>query len=233
MRVIASKLASSRELVATVQAQQATIDHLVVDVTDGLSNQDVSFILKAAAEKNIPVVGTSEGFVKAGAPVAVAIDPRNVGAEAGKLASQHAAGLFDPRRFRVLVNLVVAQRLGMTVAQDRGTVEANILTLDTDGSDLVKGAPGKALVDARPEVLKKSRLSFPAIAMSTGVRSAEVVLDVTVKSDGTVGEAKVVRGDPMFSTAAIDSVKEWQFKPASRAGAPVDGTVRLNLKFQR
>ena len=234
LQVIAAPVATARDVVTAVQGLLGTVDVLVVDVTDGLSLQDVQFILKAAADQKTPVVGTSEGFLKNGAPAAVAIDPRNVGAEAGRLAAAKASGLFDPRRFRVLVNLVATQRLGMTVPQDRGIVENNILTLDTDGTDLSKGAAGgKPSNDNRPVVLKQSRLVFPPIAMNSGVRAAEVVLEVLVKTDGTVGESKVLKGDPMFTVAAKDSVKDWQFKPATRDGAPVEGTLRLNLKFQR
>jgi len=234
MTLVPAPVASAREVVGAVQGLMGKIDLLVIDVTDGLSLQDVQFILKAAQDQQVPVLGTSEGFLKAGAAAAAAIDPRNVGAEAGKLAAARAAGLFDPRRFRVMVNLVATQRLGMTVPQDRGMVDANILTLDTDGSDLVRGAAhGKPVADTRPSVVRQGRLSFPAAALSSGVRAAEVVVEVTVKANGSIADTKVVRGDPLFSSAAVDSLKEWQFKPATKDGAPVDGTIRLNLKFQR
>lgn len=231
LTLVPAPVSDPRAVVTAVQGLLGKIDLLVVDSTDGLSLPDVQFILKASGEQNVPVVGTSDGFIKLGAPAAVAIDPRNVGAEAGRLAAAHAAGLFDPRRFRVLVNLVASQRLGMTVPQDRGSVDNNILSFDTDGTDLARGAAhGHALADSNPTVLRKGRLVFPSNAAT---RSAEVVVEVTVKADGSVAEAKVLRGDPAFTTAAVDSVKEWQFKPATRNGAPVDGTLRLNLKFQR
>jgi TonB family protein len=233
--LVMAPVASPRDVVTSVQGLLPKIDLLIVDVSDGLSGQDVQFILKAASDLKIPLVGTSEGFIKAGAPAAVSIDPRNVGAEAGHLAAAKASGLFDPRRFRVLVNLVVTEHLGMSVPQDRGMVDANILTLDTDGSDLVRNSAGGSPVAAaaRPTVVKRGRLLFPAIARSQGVSTAEVVLDVTVKSDGTLGETKVVKGDPLFASAAMDSVKGWEFKPGTKDGAPVEATLRLNLKFQK
>lgn len=200
-------VSTPRDVVTAVQTLLGKIDLLVIDVTDGLSIQDVQFILKSAGDQKVPVLGTSEGFLRAGAPAAVAIDPRNVGAEAGRLASAHAAGLFDPRRFRVMLNLVATQRLGMNPPQDRGIVDNNILTLDTDGSDL-KGAPVPAVTsnETRPTVAKRGRLVFPAAAMNTGVRQAEVVVEVTVKANGSMGDTRVLKGSYFVLDALGDTM---------------------------
>lgn len=232
LTIVPASITSGREVAAAVTDLVGKCDLLVVDLADGLQLQDVQFILRAADTAKIPVVGTAEGFIKAGAPVAVAIDPRNVGAEAGKLAKDRASGLFDPRHFRLLVNLSVTQRLGLTVPQDKGTVADNILTLDSSATDLVASGAGGSTLTA-PAVTRRGRLSFPPLALQTGVRSAAVALEVTVKGDGTVGDAKVLTGDPIFAQAALDAVKTFQFKPGTKDGAPVEAKLKLNLQFQR
>lgn len=221
----------AREVVTAVTELVSKNDLVLVDVTEGLQATDVQFLLRAAQEAKIPLIGTSEAFVKAGAPAAVTIDPKSVGAEAGKLAKDgNAGGLFDPRRFRVMVNLVVMDRLGVNVPRDRGTVENNILVVDTEASELVRVT--KAVVVTKPSVAKQGRLLFPEMAKRNNIRSADVVLEVEVKADGSVGLAKVVKGEDLFGKAALDSIKTWQFRPGTRDGAPVDDKLRLNLKFQ-
>lgn len=231
LSVTAMTIASTRELAAAVADLVAKSDVLVVDVSEGLSLQDVQFLLRTSDQAKIPLIGTSEGFSKAGAPVAVAIDPRNVGAEAGRLAAQRASGMTDPRRFRVMVNLAVATRLGMNVRQDKGIVNGNSLVIDADASELVADSRAiAAAANTQPSVAKRGRLTFPPLALA---RAAEVVIEVEVKADGKLGGTKIVKGDPLFATAAIDSVKSWQFKPATADGKPIDGTLRLNLRFQK
>lgn len=219
----------AREVVTAVSELVGKNDLVIVDVSEGLQGNDVQFMLRAAQDAKIPLVGTSEGFVKAGAPAAIAIDPKSVGAEAGKLAKEGAAGMFDPRRFRVLVNVVVMDRLGVSVPLDRGSVDANILTLDTDKDSLASAT--KAVTVTKPGVQKRGSLKYPEMARRNNIRSGEVVLEVQVKADGSIGNTKVLKGDAMFASAALDSIRTWQFKPATRDGAPVEDTLRLNLKF--
>lgn len=220
----------AREVVKAVSGLVQNNDLVVVDIPDGLQSSDVVFMLQAAQSSKVPLLGTSEGFVKAGAPGAITIDPKIVGAEAGKLGREGAAGLFDPRRFRVLVNLVIMERLGVNVPRDRGAVESNILSLDTDIDD-ISTAPRSVTV-TKPGVARQGKLKFPEIARRNNIRSGDVVLEVQVRADGSVGATKVLKGDPLFATAAVDSIKSWKFKPATRDGAPVEDTLRLNLKFQ-
>lgn len=236
LTLVGVAVAGARDVAPAVTGMLKSIDVLVIDVTEGMGLQDVQSILRTADTEKIPVIGTSEGFIKAGAPMAIAIDPRNVGAEAGRLAASKASGLFDPRRFRLLVNLVVTQRLGLSVPQDKGIVANNILTMDVDAAELAQATSrpvavaGGGGVATKPTITKQGRLIFPS---QTGLRQAEVVLEVEVKADGSLGTTKVVRGDQLFADAAVTSLRSWQFKPGTNDGKPVDGTLRLNLKFQK
>jgi protein TonB len=61
----------------------------------------------------------------------------------------------------------------------------------------------------------------------------EVVLEVVVRSDGTVGAFKVVRGlGTGLDQRATDAVRQWRFSPARRYGTPVDVLVEVAVEFR-
>ena len=68
---------------------------------------------------------------------------------------------------------------------------------------------------------------YPPEALRAGT-SGEVVVEFTVNVDGSVGDARVVRGNPprVFDREAVTAVKRWRFQPIS---APV--TTRRTIGF--
>ena len=61
---------------------------------------------------------------------------------------------------------------------------------------------------------------YPAVLTDTGT-SGTATIDVVVRTDGTVGDAKVKSGDnDAFGEAALSAVKKWRFEPATMKGAP-------------
>jgi putative tryptophan/tyrosine transport system substrate-binding protein len=80
----------------------------------------VRSLLLTALRRKVPVFGFSTAFVRAGALVGVGLDPANQGAQAGALVSDHLAGRTTtaqvvPPIFDICLNLVVAQKLSLTV----------------------------------------------------------------------------------------------------------------------
>jgi TonB family protein len=78
----------------------------------------------------------------------------------------------------------------------------------------------------------------PPAPLSTGVDypegargESEVVLIITVASDGSVKEASVVSGSEPFATQALSASKGWKFSPAERDGKPVPAKVRFSVRF--
>jgi TonB family protein len=60
--------------------------------------------------------------------------------------------------------------------------------------------------------------------------SADVECLVTV--DGKVAEARVVSASrPEFGEAALEAVKQWEFEPGTRNGAPAQMRIRIPLNF--
>lgn len=91
---------------------------------------------------------------------------------------------------------------------------------------------GTALADelVAPKVKYAPTAVWPANHVQS--KDAEVALVITVKRDGTVGKIDLpARGDPMLDAAAIDTVKQWTFDPATHAGKPIATRINVLVRF--
>jgi protein TonB len=62
--------------------------------------------------------------------------------------------------------------------------------------------------------------------------TGNVILEIVVTRDGTVGEVSVRRGlGGGLDERAIDAVHQWKFVPARRLGQPVDVIVEVAVEF--
>ena len=58
------------------------------------------------------------------------------------------------------------------------------------------------------------------------------MLEIVIKSDGSVGDVKVLRGlGSGLDERAVSAVRNWRFAPARRLGAPVDVIVEVEVEF--
>jgi TonB family protein len=61
----------------------------------------------------------------------------------------------------------------------------------------------------------------------------DVVLEIVVRSDGSVGNVKLLQGlGAGLDQRAIDAVRQWRFSPAKRYGVPVDVMVEVAMEFK-
>jgi len=60
-----------------------------------------------------------------------------------------------------------------------------------------------------------------------------VVLRILVRSDGSVGQVKVVEssGSPVLDDAAVRAATSWTFAPATRDGQPVEAWAIIPIQF--
>jgi TonB family protein len=65
---------------------------------------------------------------------------------------------------------------------------------------------------------------YPAEAAAQHVQG-DVVMDVTLKDDGSVQDVAVIKGDPLLAHAATDAVKQWKYRPLIVHGKPVNKFV--------
>ncbi|NID15744.1 energy transducer TonB [Luteibacter yeojuensis] len=73
---------------------------------------------------------------------------------------------------------------------------------------------------------------YPTAAMRAN-QEGWVDVELTVGTDGTVGNVTVVDSQPkhVFDRSAIDAVSRWEYKPATRNGEPMAVTLRRRLQF--
>lgn len=82
-----------------------------------------------------------------------------------------------------------------------------------------------------PRLLREVKADYTDQARRRGVRG-EVLLEIVVRRDGTVGDVKVLRRlDPGLDDRAIQAVRQWRFAPATRRGAAVDVVVEVAVEF--
>jgi protein TonB len=61
-----------------------------------------------------------------------------------------------------------------------------------------------------------------------------VITELTVMPDGSVTDVKVVQsaGSDELDRIALETARQYRFKPAERDGAPVESRIRLHIEFQ-
>lgn len=82
-----------------------------------------------------------------------------------------------------------------------------------------------------PVLVKEVKPNYTRAAMD---RKAEGVVELkaVVLSDGTVGDTRVTQSlDEDLDQQAIIAVKQWEFKPGTKDGKPVDVEVSIELTF--
>jgi TonB family protein len=78
---------------------------------------------------------------------------------------------------------------------------------------------------------KKLRPIYPEAARQKRIEGM-VVMKAVISTTGTVRELKLISGDPALSAAALEAVKQWQYKPYSLNGKPVEVETQIKVAFQ-
>jgi len=82
-----------------------------------------------------------------------------------------------------------------------------------------------------PKLLHEVKAQYTEDARRRGI-TGDVLLEVVVRSDGSVGTTRVLQGLGYgLEQRAIDAVRQWRFAPAMRKGAPVDVLVEIAVEF--
>jgi len=82
---------------------------------------------------------------------------------------------------------------------------------------------------ARSLLLQQPELLYPESAKG---QRGTVVLQVLIGRDGTVQDAKFLQGSLAFARTAIDTVKQWRFKPFTMNGRPTSVQTLFTLNFK-
>lgn len=82
-----------------------------------------------------------------------------------------------------------------------------------------------------PRLLREVKPEYSDQARRRGV-SGEVVMEIVVRHDGSVGDVRVLQGLGYgLDERAVSAVRRWQFAPATRLGRPVDVLVEVAMEF--
>jgi TonB family protein len=82
-----------------------------------------------------------------------------------------------------------------------------------------------------PTVLQHVDAEYPTSALASG-RHADVVLIVTIDTDGHVSKIDVAQSAGKdLDEAALTAMRQWTFRPATRAGRPVPSRIRVPFHF--
>jgi protein TonB len=72
--------------------------------------------------------------------------------------------------------------------------------------------------------------SYPRSAQHAHI-SGSVVLRAVISKDGSIEDLKAVQGDPLLTSAAIDAVKQWRYRPYLLNGQPVEVETIITVNF--
>jgi protein TonB len=86
---------------------------------------------------------------------------------------------------------------------------------------------------APPEILQRlPKPEYPTLARNARIEGI-VILEAVIRSDGTVGNIKILRDLPLgCGQAAVEAVRQWRFKPGTLKGVPVDVYYSLTVSFR-
>ena len=79
-------------------------------------------------------------------------------------------------------------------------------------------------------LLQKTEAVYPPIAKAARV-SGTVVLQATISKTGSVEDLQVISGPAMLQNAALEAVKNWQYKPYLLNNQPVEVETTVNVIF--
>lgn len=84
-----------------------------------------------------------------------------------------------------------------------------------------------------PTVVKQVKPDYTEEAKAAMIQGS-VLLDCVVRADGHVGEVKVERSldaDLGLDRQAVNAMHQWEFKPGTKDGRPVDTRVHVEMRF--
>lgn len=79
-------------------------------------------------------------------------------------------------------------------------------------------------------VAKPVQPTYPMLAKQMKVQGS-VILQALIGRNGSIQDLRVLSGPSILSTAALEAVKQWHFKPYYQDGAPVDTEARITVNF--
>lgn len=95
------------------------------------------------------------------------------------------------------------------------------------------GAPVRAGGNITPPVLiRRVEPQRPEAAVKAGIQGI-VILEITIGTDGSVTDARVLRSIPLLDEEALRAVRQWRYVPTQLNGVAVPVTLTVTVPFTR
>jgi protein TonB len=100
---------------------------------------------------------------------------------------------------------------------------------------LPKPAPTVQRVRVSPGVITgllmhRVEPTYPSVAQQAHIQGS-VVLTAIIDKNGNVQQLRLVSGQPLLVTAAIEAVKQWHYKPFLLNGEPLEVETTVTVNF--
>ncbi len=82
----------------------------------------------------------------------------------------------------------------------------------------------------RERLAEATQPAYPALAQHMNVQGS-VVLQALIGADGNIENLRVTSGPAILSSAAMQAVREWRFKPVLQNGRPVETKATITVNF--
>ena len=79
-------------------------------------------------------------------------------------------------------------------------------------------------------LIRKVKPTYPPLARQARIQGA-VLLQAEISKDGTIQNLRLISGHPMLTSAAIEAVKQWRYKPYILNGEPVEVETQITVNF--
>jgi TonB family protein len=107
---------------------------------------------------------------------------------------------------------------------------ATLLALTAGTAVLADETPTISTANAMVRATKKVSPEFPIAAKQLHIIGAQDV-QVTVSKTGDVIDAKVLKGNAMFSNSSMAAAKQWKFAPLVKDGTSSEFTAVLVFNY--
>ncbi|HKR82517.1 MAG TPA: TonB family protein, partial [Terriglobales bacterium] len=112
--------------------------------------------------------------------------------------------------------------------------DAKLPELTPVNIELPKPAPGTVRISqgvSQGLLLKKVQPAYPPIAKQFG-RDGTVQLLATINKNGEIKKVQVLGGDALLAKAAVDAVRQWEYRPYLLNGQPVEIETQITIVFR-
>src|SRR6266699_2016954 len=79
-------------------------------------------------------------------------------------------------------------------------------------------------------LIRKVQPTYPPLARQARIQG-QVLLQAEISKDGTIQHLRLISGHPMLTSAAIEAVKQWRYKPYILNGEPVEVETQITVNF--